>query len=181
MTSPSAVDVFATNLEVTHRRLRDNVVGLTPEQMTWRAKPGTNSIAFYVWHSTRFTDLFINRRLRGRPELWFEDNWSARIPIEAEGQGRSGLGVGMGYSDEQVGAMPALPGEEYLAYVDAVLLGMAEWLKTLAPASLLDVTDFEIMPNWRTIDVLTHTLNHIHLHRGEIWYLKGLIGIPNPA
>lgn len=177
--SPQAVLLDA--FQLAHRNLRAAVLDLTPEQLVWRPQEGANSVAFYLWHVPRTTDFYINRRLRSEPELWSRDNWRARIPIEAEGQGTRGLGIGSGFTDQQVGAMPALPPSQYLAYLDVVAAQVEAWLTTLAPEELLEEREREGFQKAQVLRVVLAALGHSHSHTGEIGYVKGLMGMPGRA
>lgn len=67
--------------------------GLTPEQM--RERPGgLNSIAWLLWHMTRFEDVVVNTVLRGAPEV-LDGAWLARLGIDTRL-------IGNGSTDDEV-------------------------------------------------------------------------------
>lgn len=179
--SLSPIAVLQEAFQLAHRNLRAAVSELTPEQLTWRPQQGANSAAFYLWHIPRTTDLYINRRLLGEQELWYKENWQARISIEAEGQGTRGLGIGTGFTDQQVGAMPALASSEYLAYVAAIDQAVNTWLGGLTPEQLLEEREREGFPKTQVLRMALAALGHTHSHTGEIGYVKGLMGIRGRA
>lgn len=179
--SITAIEVLRQAFQLAHRGLRTAVSELTPEQLVWRPQEKANSVAFYLWHIPRTTDFYLNRRIRGVRELWSRENWRARLPIEAEGQGTAGLGIGTGFTDQQVGAMPALSPADYLAYVDAVEQEMDAWLAGLLPEELLTEPEREGFSKTPTLRVVLSALGHTHGHTGEIGYVKGLMGISGRA
>jgi hypothetical protein len=67
--------------------------GLAPEQMCERPD-GLNSIAWLLWHMTRFEDVVVNTVLRGRPEV-LDGAWLARLGVDTRL-------VGTGSTDDEV-------------------------------------------------------------------------------
>lgn len=55
------------------------LLGLTPAQM--RAVPAgqPHSVAWLLWHITRIEDMTMNGLLAGAPEVFFRQNWAARL------------------------------------------------------------------------------------------------------
>jgi hypothetical protein len=72
---------------------------LADEQL--RARPlGLNSIAWLLWHITRFEDVVVNTVLRGVPEVLDRDGWLDQLGVDTRL-------VGTGSSDEEVGDFSA--------------------------------------------------------------------------
>ena len=68
--------------------------GLTGEQL--RSRPdGLNSIAWLLWHITRFEDVVVNTVLRGVPDVLDRDGWLRRLCVETRQ-------IGTGSSDDEV-------------------------------------------------------------------------------
>jgi DinB family protein len=63
--------------------------GVTDEQMRVRPREDLNSLAWLMWHIARAEDIFVNRILAGRPQL-FDDGWAKRLGIT-----RRDFGIGM--------------------------------------------------------------------------------------
>ena len=63
--------------------------GLTDEQMRVRPREDLNSVAWLLWHIARAEDVFLNRILAGRPQV-FDDAWAKRLGIS-----RRDFGIGM--------------------------------------------------------------------------------------
>lgn len=117
----------------------------------------------------------------GKPEVWFSDAWANRVAVDAAGKGLRGLGMGTGFSDEQAGEMPTVPVDEYVAYIDAVAAAVDAHFATLGPDALEDEVKAEGWPDAKLLPVLFQALGHIHTHRGEIGYIKGLQGMRGRA
>jgi hypothetical protein len=177
----TGVEVFRESFQRAYGLLKSELRDLTAEQMVWRPAATANSIAFLAWHTPRTGDVYFCQRLMGKPEVWFSQNWAGRIAVEAAGKGLRGLGMGTGFSDEQAGDMPLLPPEPYLAYIDAVAAEVDGYLAGLSPDALEQEVHAEGWPDAKLIAVLFQALNHIHGHRGEVGYIKGLQGIRGRA
>jgi len=65
-----------------HRRILEFAENLSDEQIAWQLRPGTLTIAFYLWHLGRWADHLqaaipgmteeLSRRLAPRPQVWSE-------------------------------------------------------------------------------------------------------------
>lgn len=173
----TGVQLMRESFQRAYGLLQSELKGLTVEQLLWRPAPTANSIAFLAWHTPRTGDVFFNQRIQGKPEVWFSDAWANRVAVDAAGKGLRGLGMGTGFSDEQAGEMPAVPVEEYVAYVDAVAAAVDAYFATLGPDALEQEIKAEGWPDAKLLPILFQALNHIHGHRGEIGYVKGLQGM----
>ncbi len=177
----TGADVFRESFQRAYAALKSEIDGLTPEQLVWRPGPTANSVAFLAWHTPRTGDVFFSQRLLHQPEIWFREDWTKRVAVDAAGKGLRGLGMGTGFSDEQAGEMPAVPAAEYLAYIDAVAAAVDGYFATLAPDALEQTVHAEGWPDAKLTAVLFQALNHTHFHRGEIGYIKGLQGMRGRA
>jgi hypothetical protein len=63
--------------------------GLTDDQMRMRPRDDLNSVAWLMWHIARAEDVFVNRILAGRAQV-FDDAWAARLGVD-----RRDFGIGM--------------------------------------------------------------------------------------
>ena len=176
--SVSGPAVLREAFRIAHQRVRDAVAGLTPDQLVWQPQPGANSCAFLLWHIARTADFYIHTRAQGMPEVWERANWRQRLAVPSMPDGRS---IGTGFTDQQVGAMPALPPSEYVAYLDALDLAADRWFEGLVPEALLQEREVAGYPRTQLLAILLQSLGHTHAHRGEIGYVKGLMGIPGRA
>ena len=97
--------------------------GLTDDQL--RARPGgLNSIAFLLWHATRFEDVVVNRLLRGGPEILTSGEWAGRLGVETRH-----LGTGMS-DDDATGFGDRVDVAGLLAYRAAVGRETRAWVET---------------------------------------------------
>jgi hypothetical protein len=76
--------------------LQDEVLAdLTDEQIKTRLRPGTNSIAWLLWHTTRIEDMTINCLVLGQPQILISGNWAPRLGVSLPD-------VGAGMDDAEV-------------------------------------------------------------------------------
>lgn len=74
-----------------------------------------------VWHISRAFDLFKVRFFENRApkeELWHTCGWAAKTGYDPRGIGRRGFGNLVGYTQEEVEAVPILSAGDLLAYFD---------------------------------------------------------------
>jgi hypothetical protein len=121
--------VFASLINVLSLRVHQVVAETPPEQWLKRAAPGTNLMAFTLWHVVRAMDSGIHMGLRGIPELIDDASWRERAWAQ------SGVGVGLSHDETDRLAMLVVP-NEILDYADSVRASASEWPKTLSDADL---------------------------------------------
>jgi hypothetical protein len=118
-----AIDVVQDLLNNLETGVREEIVGLTPDQLRWRPQPEANSIGVTVWHCTRWLDVLATQILGDRPsddELWFREGWAERTAHDPRGRGYRGLGVITGYSQDDVATVPELSAADFLLYFGQV-------------------------------------------------------------
>src|SRR5206468_11731556 len=73
-------------------RVPEVVSGLDTDQLAWRPDPGSNSIAWLVWHLTRVEHDHI-AEVAGTEQVWTASGWYDRFglpfPPEAHGWGQT--------------------------------------------------------------------------------------------
>jgi hypothetical protein len=127
--------LFQTLSEALHRTLQD----LPLDVLRWQPDEEANNIAVTVWHISRAFDLFKVRFFENLPpeeELWHTRGWAAKTGYDPRGIGRRELGNLVGYTQEEVKAVPILSAEDLLAYFDQVYEAMVDYLHAL-PAEAL--------------------------------------------
>jgi hypothetical protein len=132
------VDVAALLLE-TYGRVpalaRRAVDGVDPTRLVESPAPGTNHIAWLVWHIARGQDAQI-ADLMGADQLWTTGDWAGRFGLEPDPHNH-----GYGHTPDEVAAVrPESPGV-LLDYLDAVCERTNGFLATLAPGDLDRVVD----------------------------------------
>jgi len=171
--SLTPTELLQQAFHLAHQGLRIAVKRLSTEQILWRPQEGANSIAFYLWHIPRTTDFYLHRRILGGTEIWASQEWEKTLPVLTEG---SSSGIGTGFTDQQVGAMPALAVSTYVSYLDAVESALYDWLGDQTPEQLDAEIQREGFQKAQVLRVLLSALGHTHGHTGEIGYIKGLMG-----
>lgn len=119
----NANDVLIDMLEDNRRRLRRCLDDMDTACMTYRPDPEANNIAITIWHMARTFDVFLTLLVKGlapEQELWVSANWAAQTDYDPSGIGSRGWGALMGYSQEEVAAVPLLDKEQSLSYLDVV-------------------------------------------------------------
>lgn len=139
----NANDVLIDFLEDNRRRLKRALASMSDDCLTWQPEAGANSIALTVWHMARILDVFLTRQAKGdspEAECWFQQGWEAHESWEAHyswaaqtgydprGIGQNGWGMLTGYTLEEAAAVPHLPREQLLGYLDQVYDRVRQYL-----------------------------------------------------
>ena len=103
------LDAFGRILD----EVAETVSGLGDEQLTFRADPGANSIAWLVWHLTRVQDNHVAEVRRSR-KVWTADGWVDRFGLALDP-----ADTGYGHRAEDVAAVRA-PADLLVGYYGAV-------------------------------------------------------------
>src|SRR4030081_2276675 len=82
---------------------RDAVEGVGLARLTEAPVPGTNSIAWLVWHLTRVQDHHVADAFGG-DQIWMSEGWAERFDL-----GLPVGGTGYGHGPAQVAAVRASP------------------------------------------------------------------------
>jgi hypothetical protein len=169
------VEYFKTAITGMHQTYVDAVKDLTDEQLHFRPLDKGHHIAFALWHLVRTEDLVLNFLLRKKTPIWNEQGWDKKLGMDPQSQGT-------GMNAEQAAAVRITNLKDFLVYMDAVSKGTDEYLGTLKDDDLGTVNDLPIMGKKSLYDVIGGTtLVHAAEHIGEIWYIKGLLGLKGSA
>jgi uncharacterized damage-inducible protein DinB len=168
-----ASDFIMMSLEESHDYVAQALKGLSPDELAFRPRPHSNSIIFLLWHLARVEDLWINRILLGKGELYEVDGWYRKFGTPAAD---SGFGYDFARLDDW--PVPALGlANDYAAAVRKATLA---YLKAVKSSTMDEPRDF----GWRRGTVgsaLSHLVTEIAEHSGQIGYLRGIMkGIENP-
>jgi hypothetical protein len=104
--------------------MRDEIGGMSVEELTWQPDPQANSIGVTVWHVARWLDVLAMRILHTEAdidELWHTQGWAEKTGYDPRGIGASGLGNVTGYTMEEVAAIPHMNAPDLLAYLDSTI------------------------------------------------------------
>jgi uncharacterized damage-inducible protein DinB len=142
------------------------VEGLTLDELAFRPERHSNSIIFLLWHLARVEDIWINRVLKGGPELYQADGWYAKF-------GTAPQDMGYGFDADKLDEWPVPSLALAKAYADAVRPATLAYLKDLDLSKL----DTKLLHHGNEMTVggaLAHLVTEIGEHSGQIGYLRGL-------
>jgi hypothetical protein len=74
--------------EAPYRWIKQAAEDLTDQQLYYQPTPETNSIAWLIWHLSRWRDR-ISAAIAAEPEAWVSEGWHRRFAMSAD---RTGLG-----------------------------------------------------------------------------------------
>jgi uncharacterized damage-inducible protein DinB len=148
--------------------VREAVTGLSDDDLSFRADPEANSIAWLVWHLTRVQDDHV-AELAARPQAWTSAGWAQRFALPFDV-----WDTGYGHRSADVGAVKA--GADQLArYHEAVFEDTVEFLKGLGDDDLDRIVDRRWDPpvtlGIRLVSVIGDDLQHL----GQAAFVRGLL------
>jgi hypothetical protein len=166
-----ALEFFRPSLKTLHGSLMDAVKGLTDEQLHFRPLGKGNHIGFIFWHAVRTEDSVMNFLLQKKPPVWNAEEWDKKFGMDSRVQGT-------GMSAEQAAALRISGLPDFLRYTENVFKASDAYLETLKEAELDRVEEFRFLGKRSFGSVIGGiVLNHSAGHLGEIWYVKGLMGL----
>jgi uncharacterized damage-inducible protein DinB len=147
--------------------------GLSTEELAFRPRPHSNSIAFLMWHLARVEDLWINRALLGEKEIYESDGWYTRFGTPAKDNG-------IGYEVKNLDAWPVPEPGLIQGYAAAVRRKTQVYLNGVDEKMLDETKDF----GWNKGTVgsaLSHLVTEVGEHTGQIGYIRGFMKGIEPA
>jgi hypothetical protein len=130
-----ATVLLTRQLAAVQQILHDVADDLTVEELATRVLPGTNLVAFDLWHVARTQDWAVQTMARGVPELIDEPRWRGHGRLATQG-----IGVGLSEAEaDELARDVALA--DILAYADALHQNTLEWLGTLPDEALDEQPD----------------------------------------
>ena len=151
-----------------HYELDTALKNLTPEQFNW-SPPGTISpISAVLVHTLAGEDLFIQKIIQGKPQIWDTGDWAKRIGVPSA-PGGPDMRVWEAYRSLQV------PIEPVLAYKQEIFATTDAFLANLTGEGLDRQVDFFGRTRLAG-EILMITVTHLCCHAGEIAALKGMQG-----
>ncbi len=146
------------------------------EQQRYYHQGTNNNIAYTAWHIARGLDRTINTMMQGKPEIWEAKGYRQKLAM-SDKQRTAGL------THDEVGQIKVEPWPVFLEYTNEVLDGMVHYLKNttdqdleiVLPGSRVD----SLHPNgdFSKARVLRGRLTHASMHSGEIFALRGALGL----
>ncbi len=143
-------------------RLRD---GITDEQFYHQPTADSNSIAWLVWHLSRWRDR-TSAIVSGETQIWITEGWSERFAVSED---RTGLG-------DTVNQVAGFRAERdlVLSYADAAHRTIVDRVLKLTSEQLEEPVKGlpgEPQPGWK---VLAGVIGDSTEHVGQINYLRGM-------
>ena len=147
--------------------------GLTQEESTWKPKAECNSIVFLAWHLARVENVWINRVIQQKEELYEAEGWREKLGTPAKESGYK-------YTLEQLQAWPVPKLELLWGYANSVREKTMAFLQSVNSEKLSEVIVHGESSHTAGA-ILTHLLTEIALHVGQIDYLRGMLrGMDRP-
>ena len=165
---PSAellVDAFGRIRGIVHRV----VDGLTPEQLSLRVAPESNSIAWLVWHLTRIQDDHLADAAHAE-QVWTSHAWAERFGLPFDLRD-----TGYGHQADDVAAVEVDSGELLVGYQEAVHEQATRYVSQLEDADLARIVDHSWDPpvtlGVRLVSVIADGLQHA----GQAAFVRGIL------
>lgn len=166
------MDVSALLLDL-HGRIpplaRQAVEGIDVDRLTEQPAPGTNPIAWLIWHLARVQDAYLAEFL-GDDQVWIGDDWAVLFGLEPDP-----MNHGYGHTETDVLAVRPQSAEVLLGYLDAVDERMRGYLAGLTEADLDRIVDEGYDPpvtlGVRLISIADDGLQHV----GQAAYIRGML------
>lgn len=163
-----AIGVLVDGFERVGPRARACLDGVDDEGLTWRIEPGTNTLAWLVWHMAREQDAQV-AGLAGGEQVWTAGGWFERFALPFGPRA-----MGYGQSAEEV-ALVVAPADLLLDYLDAATEATLAYLATLGDDDLDEVVDTRWDPpvtrGVRLVSILGDDLEHL----GQAEFVRGVL------
>lgn len=152
--------------ESPNRWIHQATEGLTDEQIYYQPSSDTNSMAWLIWHLSRWRDN-ISAAIAGEPQVWVSEGWAQRFDFDP---GRTGLGDSL----EQVAAF-RVERNLILGYASAAHNALVNRVSRMTPEDFdkeIEYLPGSPRPAWRA---LISVMGDSSEHTGQINYLRGMI------
>ena len=161
-------DIFVDAFTRVKEGVEAALAGLTDAELTYRADPQANTVAWLVWHLTRVEDDHICG-VAGTEQAWTADGWCDRFGLPFD-KGAHGYG----HTSEDVGKVN-VSAELLLEYRAAVSERTLTYVKGLKAADLDRVVDTRWDPpvtlGVRLVSVVEDEFQHL----GQVGFVRGLV------
>jgi len=166
-------DFALRGLEDVQAALMAALDGLSDEEVLWQPQPGTNHIAYNLWHLARVEDWFFQYLFQRVPQVWEADKWHEKLNLPEHP-----AVTGFGYTAEQVDSFPRVQLRDLLGYAEAVRARTVDYLQSVDPARLDEIVKSRIFGEVKAGNMIGHLLMEIAQHVGQIAYIRGLMKGP---
>jgi hypothetical protein len=167
-------DFIVGLLEYATRQIKRATDGATDEQLYSRPSAEANSIAWLVWHLSRWQD-YMSASISGDQQVWITEGWAERFALPPDLPNEA---TGIDDSLEQVAAFQ-VDRATLFGYMEAANRAAVQRVARLTPEQLeqqvlygTPETPVETRPAWRAfISVCGDSIQHT----GQINYIRGLV------
>jgi uncharacterized damage-inducible protein DinB len=141
------------------------------DRLTETPAPGTNSIAWLVWHLTRVQDHHVAELLE-EDQIWVGDGWAGRFGLDLDPDN-----TGYAHTPSEVAAVVPDSPEVLLDYLDAVTARTHTFLRGLQADDLDRIVDRRWNPPVTLGVRLISVADDCQQHAGQAAYVRGLLGL----
>ena len=172
-----ATEVLQNGLDQVRDVVAQALDGLTDDQLTKPPEPGSNTVAWLVWHLARVQDDHV-AHVAGSDQVWTSpvagaggggDTWARRFDLPLDDDE-----IGYGFDEQQVLAVRA-PADLLRGYLDAVHERTSAYLAGLSAEDLDRVVDTDWDPPVTLGVRLTSVLGDDLQHAGQAAYAAGVL------
>jgi DinB superfamily len=148
---------------------RHAVDGLDLESLIEPPTPGSNPVAWLVWHLARVQDSHI-AELVDDDQIWETGDWAAQFGLEPDP-----MNTGYGHTPGEVATVRPQSPQALLAYLDSVDARTRTMLESLSPGDLDRVVDRRWDPPVTLGVRLVSVADDCLQHAGQAAYAKGQV------
>jgi hypothetical protein len=177
--------IYLALIRETADTLERIAVEVPAEQFNHRPGPHLNPVSWNYFHLLRVWDFYLNRECREMPydeDAWHRGDFTERSGYRPDGKGRRGLGIGFGYTDDEVDEIQIAPAI-LVEYLRMLMHETEAFLADVSEDELRRVTHSAIHPGQtstvaqRMQDLVLHSCSHA----GEMRYAMGVLGWRDPS
>ncbi|MGN2637229.1 mycothiol transferase [Nocardia takedensis] len=151
------------------QNVHDAVEGLSERELSTVVEPGTNTVAWLLWHLTRVQDDHV-AEVAGHQQTWTADGWASRFELSLPESD-----TGYGHGPREVAALDGVSADLLLGYHDATHARTLDYVRGLTDADLPRVVDQRWDPpvtlGVRLISVVDDDIQH----SGQAALLRGIL------
>jgi len=163
-------DFILYSFNESQEALKKAVDGLTQEELMRQPQPGTNHIAFILWHIFRVEDWFFHYMFQRIPQVWESERWHEKLNLSEDPKV-----TGFGYTAEQVTGFPPVPLRDLMAYGEAVRAETVDYLHNLDPAKFDEIVKSRLFGEVSIGTLISHLLIELAQHVGQIAYIREIV------
>ncbi|HEY8864801.1 MAG TPA: DinB family protein [Candidatus Dormibacteraeota bacterium] len=174
----SISETLLRSYRVAHERLLTAAEGLSPEQFAWSGGSSLHSVAWQLWHTARWDDVFasyFHKALAKEPrtQVWERESLADRWSLASGSLGRRDTGTEM--PDETAEEMRLPDQKQVVGYARLAFAYAEEAIELISDDQLLAIPKVDPDGDTKLDNVLIY-LEHLSRHLGTIESIRGLQG-----